>query len=810
MIRRINIRNFGAYRGFDWECAFPSAAEKEHRSAFGRLNILYGRNYSGKTTLSQIVRAFELGGLPEHYGNPDFSVTFDDGQDRTHRDVEGCPFNVRVFNRDFVRDHLGFLVNDRGGGGVSAFAVLGAANIGIRDRIAAKRLALEGSGGSTGARGAAEAEEVAAHAAEAAHLEAVKKLKNSHSQRVNRDRTGLKLDRLLGLPRWTERHLAKHLEGYRGDEPDVPSADEAAALRSRLDAPDSAPVASAHVPMPPMSEMLEATNALLRRGVTDSEEIRELAAEAALQTWVGRGLELHAEREDCGFCGSPLTDARRAVLHAHFSKELTELTRELKAHRDRLRGQEERIASPALPDPAAFLPTHQTACREACSAITEAYAACSERVRRMREATEARLADPLHALKELESASSADLQVAVEALHAVVERNNLEVGSQDAARKQDREALLELTIADYFHQSRVAEAWADIDQKADEAGEARSRATTAAEAARTLQREIQVLESQLSDQAQAAERINGLLGGAFGLQHIRLIPTGEGGDAFEIRRGEAVAFNLSEGERSLIAFCYFMVRLEEAGGSAGDLIVFVDDPMSSLDANQVFFIHSLIASRLAQNLEGVSTGTGSYVVRQLFVSTHSLEMLRFSKRLKSKTSDRTAFPASRHVLVEATEGGSTLRPMPDHLRLYATEFVYLFDQIRCCCDDTDHAQREHHFYNLGNNLRRFLEMVLFFKFPSAVDDGDHNRRIDLFFGTTDEKVALVERLINEFSHAGGNFEASTRPIDAAELTKTALFVMEKLRENDPTQYEHLVACTGGDDPLAGVPAAGTS
>lgn len=53
MIKRIkSISNFGICGCFKWDANTPD---------FERCNIIYGWNYSGKTTLSRILRAFEKG-----------------------------------------------------------------------------------------------------------------------------------------------------------------------------------------------------------------------------------------------------------------------------------------------------------------------------------------------------------------------------------------------------------------------------------------------------------------------------------------------------------------------------------------------------------------------------------------------------------------------------------------------------------------------------------------------------------------------------------------------------------------------------
>jgi wobble nucleotide-excising tRNase len=51
MIRRIeHIKNFGVYRDFYWP---------RNLTDFKQFNLIYGWNYSGKTTLSKVFRCFE-------------------------------------------------------------------------------------------------------------------------------------------------------------------------------------------------------------------------------------------------------------------------------------------------------------------------------------------------------------------------------------------------------------------------------------------------------------------------------------------------------------------------------------------------------------------------------------------------------------------------------------------------------------------------------------------------------------------------------------------------------------------------------
>jgi wobble nucleotide-excising tRNase len=110
------------------------------------------------------------------------------------------------------------------------------------------------------------------------------------------------------------------------------------------------------------------------------------------------------------------------------------------------------------------------------------------------------------------------------------------------------------------------------------------------------------LEAQAKDESKGAELVNQYLMHYFGHNDFQLVAEGQSPNIkFKIKRGNEDALNLSEGECSLIAFCYFIARMEDEMSdeqNANKLIIYIDDPISSLDNNHIFFVFSLIESVL--------------------------------------------------------------------------------------------------------------------------------------------------------------------------------------------------------------------
>lgn len=305
------------------------------------------------------------------------------------------------------------------------------------------------------------------------------------------------------------------------------------------------------------------------------------------------------------------------------------------------------------------------------------------------------------------------------------------------------------------------------------------------------------LQGQQKDERKGAERVNDLLNHFFGHDGIKLEAKDNAEKTsvkFEVTRDGKSAYNLSEGECSLIAFCYFIAKLEEPDSKGKDLIIYIDDPISSLDGNHIFFMFSLIESLIAKPIKN-EDGSNTYRYNQLFISTHNLDFLKYLKKLSLP--NEKSHGGHQHFIVERNGGASQISLMPSYLRDYITEFNYLFHQIYKCRNQGGASESHEPFYGFGNNLRKFLEAFLFFKFPHQDDKNDAFERIKKFFGEEDPTaIALVNRLNNEFSHLESTPDRGFKPVEIPEISKVANYVLDKIYTADPDQYNSLLKSIG--------------
>jgi len=311
-----------------------------------------------------------------------------------------------------------------------------------------------------------------------------------------------------------------------------------------------------------------------------------------------------------------------------------------------------------------------------------------------------------------------------------------------------------------------------------------------------LEREIKALQAQMRDERRGAATVNRYLSDHFGHATLRLDAEEDpstSGYKFRVKRDGKDAHDLSEGECSLVAFCYFLARLQDAESEGKKLIIWIDDPISSLDGNHIFFVFSLIEALLAKPQTDASNNK-HYRYEQLFIATHNLEFLKYLKRLSQPKNDHQHYVISR-------DSTHRVGVMPSYLRDYVTEFNFLFGEI---CEGASSGQAEAaSLYNFGNNLRKFLEAYLYFKYPTRQTGPgeEHTQRVERFFGEGSIASSLITRLTNEFSHLAGVFERAVEPVDKDEIAKTAKLVLSRIREVDPDQYADLLKSVGRTDPL---------
>lgn len=802
MFSQVDIGNFGSFTDLTWRKSLKDADSNVQN--LKRLNILYGRNYSGKTTLSRVFRALETGRIPLNYVGSTFTIRGDKG-DVTQSGLVGHGYDVRVYNRDFVSENLSFLVNQTDGE-IKTFAIVGEKNNEIEEAIAAIQVKLGSIESKAGLRHELEVKIKERDRTKANHKAASDALEGKLRSHAN---DKIKKNRTYGSAVYNIESIKKDIGVVKKAGFTPLTTDEQATkvnLLKQEALPDITDTVSIILKIDSIKTVAEE---LLSRSIKPTQAIQDLLNETALQAWVKQGIPLHKDKRDtCAFCRQDLPHDIWHVLDSHFSKESSDLESSIDSCLISVNDETQAIAGFLTLTGDMFYAEEKVSFEANKKSLVECLKIYRQDLEALKSALESRknsLFQPV--AMPTPKQDSVAIQKCADDINDLIVKSNGRTSSLGKDKDCAREALRLTDVASFIvditydkELTRIAGLKADADTANTAYADAEAEIVK-------LEADVTRFQGQQKDERKGAERVNSLLNHFFGHDGIKLEAKDNAEKTavkFEITRDGKSAYNLSEGECSLIAFCYFVAKLEEPNSKGKDLIIYIDDPISSLDGNHIFFMFSLIESLIAKPVKNAD-GSNNYRYSQLFISTHNLDFLKYLKRLsipkrkvptgeggKTKSVDD-----NEHFMVERSGQTSNIMLMPNYLKEYITEFNYLFHQIYKCRNQ-EAAQGAHEpFYGFGNNLRKFLEAFLFFKFPCHDDKNDSFERIKKFFGDEDATaIALVNRLNNEYSHLESVPDRGFKPVEIPEIAKVANFVLDKIYAADSHQYNALLKSIG--------------
>lgn len=779
MIKKLRkLNNLGVFKGFEWDLSVKN--DKGQTVSLEDINILYGRNYSGKTTLSRVFRYLESGEGLEKYENASFELELGDGKTLTQVLEAENSIQVRVFNEDFVREKLYFVNDPNGSSSVAPFAVFGD-NAEIEREIQSLR---EQLGDST------EGQETELYLdrvnttkawkdAEEEHRRAEGGLQDRLSKKATDRQLGIKYKSdLYGDQNYTVAKLKVDISKVSSTE--QLSESEIELCKQSLREQNKVIPSIEEFRGVDFASLNERVRALVEQPIVAEGKIAELVSDAMANRWVEEGYHMHEGKDSCLFCGSPITPSRWQQLEQHYDQSTKELQGKLataeeflvveiqRAHDMYTLKEEDYYQS--LHGKVQAILEQLDACR---NAYTLALRGMLDQVQQRSRAIHSVLSYTNHPF------DSEQLQNIHQRIKSLVFEAQ-EYGKNLSRQQTETKKKLRLSeVARFKEEIGYERLCADIHQKEQIVSEKNSLKEEAERKVTELEREIAQKERLRLNEEAAAVKVNQILQSYFGHQYIELRAIeGTEGVQFDVCRQGEKAYNLSEGERNLVAFAYFVAKLEDVDTKSTKPIIWIDDPISSLDSNHIFFIYSLISQEIVDNGDKWS---------QLFLSTHNLEFLRYLKRIGKGKGPK------RWLLIERKYDVSILRCMPEYMELHMTEFNYLFHQIYKCSRSS--VEEDYGlFYSFGNNARKFLEMYLYYKYP----DNEKEFRLSKvknFFGNTSDAGA-VYRLMNEMSHLNGLFERGMTVIESSETKKCAQFILDTIKQKDPEQYKALCTSIG--------------
>lgn len=747
------IKGLGVYQSY----SKPTGTQD-----FGIKNLIYGWNYSGKTTLSRLFAQLETKSANPDLSGCEFTLGAD-GDSITEKNFSRCSLSVRVFNSDFVRANLHF-----DGGSFNPILLLGKESEEAQRKIDELSQRIKRSE-ETQRKLDGKFEELKARIAQA---------KTDTAKFI---RQHLKVDP------YTATHLAQDLVAVGVLDAQLLAEKELADAIELALTPDSkkpSTVDELHA-TPSIEDLHKDAIAVLAATPSFSNTIKHLDDNPAVERWVQGGLALHPSAGTCEFCGNDFPQDRLEAFRVHFSKDLADHKEQVDGLLARVKAAIYSLSWPKASELNAQFRESYTAATETLPAAIDAF---NQAVRKLADEVQRKADDSRKAMAPTPLAAGLEkgIKDAAAAVNLVIKQNN-GLASNFTKAKADASRQARYHYAQQFVHDQAA---TGMEQQKTRLANRSDRLK--AYAAR-LRPEISNLQAQISQAQQGREKINERLTSMLGSEavQIQVVKDAVGQDRFQlIRKTGAVAKNMSDGERTAVAFSYFLTKLQEIKlAEFKETVVYIDDPISSLDANHIFQVTAAIRALFFKQQD--KNAPWQTTCKQLFISTHNFEFFNLLREIKPVASNKGA---RLYLIRRIAEKSSTLEDMPASLARYQSEYHFLFEVIHRYHGAPDKTVREV-LMLLPNAMRRFIELYTYSRLPGPKDAEQVDERAEILFGV--ERAKRILKIFHYFSHGNTLDRLAGNAELIFDLEHAVKDLIDAITETDKPHMDALIAATQG-------------
>ena len=773
----VRLKNFGIFHDFSW---------KTELSEFKKFNLIYGWNRSGKTTISRIFAScekkcvYDMLKFKQYPEGGEFEIKMSDNAALKNADVTTNALPVKIFNQDFIDDNISFDPANS----CNPIVYVSEEDIESKkqlERLKANEIIISKLFDE------AKKNRVAKDEAKGSFLIGLgREIANMlFDKSYNRTKAENKIN-TVGVDNFTDKILSdddkkKYDEISKSEEGKEQNQFPRFQFSFLFDGET----------VDSFKKIFEIVQKLLSKRIV-SETLDRLKDDQSLSVWVKQGFDLHnAKKENgkCLFCQKQLDGDLLTSLSKHFSADYDDLQGaivELKSKVIKL--NIEKISFPNND----LYPDLRGDYTEQAKILNDIGNRCKAWLFTAMEKVNEKYNDPFIVVSSLEEPEDflAIFNAAVDTLNAIVVRHNDKVKNHPAEVKNAREKL-------ELHSVAVALSQQDYKKFGKELKEAEDQEKNALEAVKKNSAEISELEKKTSNIGKEIKKINKHLKEFFGREEI-MLELDSAKKGYVIKREGQPAKNLSEGEKTAIAFSYFIVKVEEKDFKIKDGIIFIDDPISSFDSNSIYHCFSLISTHFKD-------------AGQLFISTHNFQLFNLTKewfinknnsikkdneKLKANGQVEKLIPCEFFMVenfIESNVRAARIVELDKTLRNYKSEYHFLFARLKCfsVMQEQEYAD----FYTIGNMARRFFDIFADFKIPNT---GDQKSKMDVLIRDINEKgekissvdAAKAYKLVNEFSH-NSDPTSTIEHKDKSESRDAINILLNIVKESDQKHYEIL-------------------
>lgn len=743
MIKKIaSLKKFGVFANFTQTTETPD---------FNDFNIIYGWNYSGKTTLSRLIGCLESRAVHTDYKACEFKILTRENVEIVQDKLASSNLSARVFNSDFVAKNLKWDGQEfdpillLGEDAIEAKAKLDSMKKKLGNVTRVAELRLKGHAGL-----------------ETEIRDAYTNLASDIKKRLNL------------VEAFTRTHVTPICELVKNETDQYVLNDDEAirllkdAIASEADRPPTLDKINVQLSL---STELQSVKNVISEIPSFSKTIDYLKDNPSVANWVGQGIELHDGKRDCEYCGNEISEERRSLLLAHFSQDLKEHVQRARTVETKLSKSIQKLTVHGEREIHQSLRSELKIRSEAIATEVDRY---NERVNDLAKIIAKKIASPFqtHEVPATFVDNSNELDEKIEAYNDLIVRANAKT---DAFNSEKLAAILSLKR----HYAATAVIQLSIRAKEQKIAHHKKREQVIRALAQKIDTEILQLEAKISSAQKGREELNTYIETFLGQSKISIdvVSGADSKEKYILRRDKDRATNLSEGEKTAIAFSFFLTKLLETE-ELNRTVVYIDDPISSLDSNHIFQVNAVLKNFFFSQVAYGAPWT--LKCGQLFISTHNFE---FFCLLRELPLDKKR---NFYYVKRIDRDTSVLATLPRSIEDHDSEYHFLFYELHRFQELSDKSDFNS-LMHIPNAVRRFVELYTYARFPSH--RGSVDIRMDKLFGK--EKSKRVMKVLHHFSHAG-NFERIMKNNDLmCDIGNAVDDLMMELKK-DTLHYEALL------------------
>ena len=745
MIKKINkIKKFGIFDGFKWLADLPE---------FNKFNILYGWNWTGKTTLSRIFQCYEFGTFDKDFPDSEFELELNNGLKLNHQNLNNT-LKIRVFNKLFINENIFWE------GSAQPIYFIGKENIALQEEIeklSAKKKSL--------------GDKILKLKEELRTSDKERKKISVDTAKTIKDILTTSLNDKYRFYDKSNFHNYIRNNKEKLNEPDhlILTDDEFKNYKRSIARESKESLDERHETKLDVSRLIFEVNDTLSKSITSSS-IKKLTEDWEINNWIKEGLNIHNKRSSliCEFCGQQLPEGLISTFEAHFNDEYHNFLNGIETLILQIKNKKINLD---VPDPSRLYLDFKKEFTSAKNTLEKVVKDANKELDKIIEKLISKKQNPFQKYKisenEIDAGKFDQLYESGKTLNYIILKHNNLTDNFDSEIIKSKEKLeshfITEVLNDYLKiQNNIDELDSEIKRKEQEIENCKNT--------------ISEKEKDLLDHRIPADTINNLLKMYFGREEIRLEVADDG---YHIKRDKDLAKNLSEGEKTAIAFSYFITKLQEKDFDLCNGIVVIDDPVSSLDVNALFQAFAFMKNACKD-------------AGQLFILTHNYDFFRqiknwFTYINKMKPREQGAnFYMVTNSLTQNGERVAKISKIDKLLIDYDSEYHYLFSLLYRYSKLGERGLEE--VYNLPNISRKFIECFLAFRIPNS--DSLYSKIESLDYDK--DKTTKIYRFIQTHSHL--NNEDGVINFDMSILSETPQVITDILglvENEDKRHYELL-------------------